>query len=161
MALNKLALIRYKTLDECLRNRARRWTLENLIDWVSEALYEHEGILDGVSKRTIQLDLQNMCSEKLFGAPIVVIDRKFYTCEDPTFSINQSKLSGADMEKMNEVLGILKHNNGFGHFGEMREIIAKLENNLHRTRTEGRDLLPLFAKRIPEPLVSDRQAKGA
>jgi hypothetical protein len=63
MALNKLALIRYKTIDTCLRNRARKWTLENLIDKVSEVLYEYEGIRDGVSKRTIQLDLQTMRSE--------------------------------------------------------------------------------------------------
>ena len=46
-----------------------------------------------------------------------------------------------DVQKMNEVLGVLKHLNGFNHFGEMREIIAKLENNLHRTRTEGRNVI--------------------
>ncbi len=32
MALNKRALIRYKTIDACLRNRSHKWTLENLID---------------------------------------------------------------------------------------------------------------------------------
>ena len=31
MPANKNALIRYKTIDNCLRNRYRRWTLE---DWV-------------------------------------------------------------------------------------------------------------------------------
>jgi len=72
MSLNKLALIRYKTIDYCLRNRARKWTLENLIEKVSEALYEYEGIRGGVSKRTIQLDLQTMRSDKLgYNAPIV------------------------------------------------------------------------------------------
>jgi predicted DNA-binding transcriptional regulator YafY len=141
MALNKLALIRYKTIDDCLRNRARRWTLENLIDKVSEALYEYEGILDGVSKRTIQLDLQTMRSSKLYNAPIVVLEKKYYTYEDPKFSITQSKLTASDVQKMNEVVGILKHLNGFNHFGEMREIIAKIENDLHRTRTEGHNII--------------------
>ena len=141
MALNKLALIRYKTIDECLRNRGRRWTLENLIDKVSEALYEYEGIRDGVSKRTIQLDLQTMRSDKLYSAPIIVLDRKYYTYEDPSFSITQSKLTSADLQKMNEVVGILKHLNGFRHFGEMSEMIAKLENELQRNRTHGPDII--------------------
>jgi len=141
MALNKLALIRYKTIDDCLRNRARKWTLENLIEKVSEALYEYEGILDGVSKRTLQLDLQTMRSDKLYSAPIIVTEKKFYTYEDPKFSITQSKLTAADVQKMNEVVGILKHLNGFNHFGEMSEMIAKLENNLHRNRTEGHNII--------------------
>lgn len=141
MALNKLALIRYKTIDNCLRNRARKWTLDNLIEKVSEALYEYEGIQDGVSKRTIQLDLQTMRSDKLYSAPIIVQEKKFYTYEDPTFSITQSKLTTADVQKMNEVVGILKHLNGFNHFGEMSEMIAKLENNLHRNRSEGYNII--------------------
>jgi predicted DNA-binding transcriptional regulator YafY len=141
VALNKLALIRYKTIDTCLRNRARKWTLENLIDKVSEVLYEYEGIRDGVSKRTIQLDLQTMRSEKLYNAPIVVTDRKYYTYSDPKFSITQSKLTPSDLEKMNEVVGILKHLNGFNHFGEMSEMIARLENDLQRARPEGRNVI--------------------
>ena len=141
MALNKLALIRYKTIDDCLRNRARKWTLEHLIEHVSEALYEYEGIMDGVSKRTIQLDLQTMRSSKLYSAPIIVTEKKYYTYEDPKFSITQSKLTAADVQKMNEVVGILKHLNGFNHFGEMSEMIAKLENNLHRNRTEGHNII--------------------
>ncbi len=141
MALNKLALIRYKTIDDCLRNRARKWTLDNLIDKVSEALYEYEGIPDGVSKRTLQLDLQTMRSDKLYSAPIVVTEKKYYSYEDPKFSITQSKLTAADIQKMNEVVGILKHLNGFTHFGEMSEMIAKLENNLYRNRAEGHNII--------------------
>ncbi len=141
MALNKLALIRYKTIDDCLRNRARKWTLEHLIEKVSEALYEYEGIEDGVSRRTLQLDLQTMRSDKLYSAPIIVLEKKYYTYEDPKFSITQSKLTAADVQKMHEVVGMLKHLNGFHHFGEMRDIIAKLENNLNRTQTEGHNII--------------------
>ena len=111
MALNKLALIRYKTIDDCLSNRARKWTLHDLIEKVSEALYEFEGIKDGISKRTIQLDIQTMRSTSLYDAPIIVTDRKFYTYEDPKFRITQSKITKADVEKMSEVVGILKHLN--------------------------------------------------
>ena len=43
MAQNKNALIRYKTIDQCLRNRQRKWSLEDLIEACSDALYEYEG----------------------------------------------------------------------------------------------------------------------
>ena len=65
MPANKNALIRYKTIDNCLRNRYRRWTLQDLVDACSEVLYEMEGIDNGVSVRTIQGDIQMMPSDKL------------------------------------------------------------------------------------------------
>ena len=77
MALNKNALIRYKTIDKCLQNNYRDWTLDDLIEACSNALYEYEGREVNVSKRTIQLDIQMMRSDKLgYNAPIVVYDKK-------------------------------------------------------------------------------------
>jgi predicted DNA-binding transcriptional regulator YafY len=134
MSVNKLALIRYKTIDECLKNRFRNWTLDDLIDKVAEALYEYEGIDSGISKRTIQLDIQNMRSEKLgYNAPIVVVDRKFYTYENEDYSITNSPINNADMEKMKEIVSVLKHLNGFSYFDEMSDMIIKLENNLNKS----------------------------
>ena len=79
MPVSKNALIRYKTIDRCLRNRYRRWTLEDLIEACSDALYEYEGRDEGVSRRTVQLDIQMMRSDKLgYNAPIKVVDRKYY-----------------------------------------------------------------------------------
>lgn len=63
MPANKNALIRYKTIDNCLRNRYRRWTLEDLVEACSDALYDMEGITKGVCARTIQMDIQIMRSE--------------------------------------------------------------------------------------------------
>ena len=80
MPANKNALIRYKTIDNCLRNRYRRWTIEDLVDACSEALYDMEGITKGVSLRTIQGDLQMMRSDKLgYYAPIEVYDNKQFS----------------------------------------------------------------------------------
>lgn len=44
MPVNKNALLRYKTIDRCLRNRYRRWTLDDLVEACSDALNEMEGI---------------------------------------------------------------------------------------------------------------------
>lgn len=65
MSQNKNALIRYKTIDKCLQNQYRKWTLEDLMEACSEALFEYEGKENSVSKRTTQLDIQLMRSEKL------------------------------------------------------------------------------------------------
>ncbi|MFT5025011.1 MAG: hypothetical protein ACI9L7_000949, partial [Candidatus Azotimanducaceae bacterium] len=71
MAQNKNALIRYKTIDKCLQNHYKDWTLDDLIGACSDALYEYEGQDINVSKRTVQLDIQLMRSDKLgYNAPI-------------------------------------------------------------------------------------------
>lgn len=69
MPVNKNALLRYKTIDNCLRNRARKWTLEDLIVACSDALYEYTGKDEYISRRTIQLDLQKMRSDELATMP--------------------------------------------------------------------------------------------
>jgi len=87
MAINKLALIRYKTIDDCLKNRFRKWTLDDIIEKVAETLYELEGITSGVSKRTIQADIQLMRSDKLgYNAPIVVKDKRFMLTKIPVLA---------------------------------------------------------------------------
>jgi hypothetical protein len=142
MSVNKLALIRYKTIDDCLRNRYRKWTLDDLIVKVADVLYELEGITTGVSKRTIQADIQVMRSDKLgYNAPIVVVDRKFYSYSDSEYSITNAPVNNADIEKMKEIVGVLKQFNGFTYFDEMSDMIARLENNLYRTTNQGRNCI--------------------
>ncbi len=131
MSINKLALLRYKVIDQCLQNRYRKWTLDDLIEKVSDALYEYEGIKTGVSKRTIQLDLQFMRSDKLgYEAPIEVIDRKYYSYSDKNYSITKSKISAQDIDKLNEVIAVLKQFKGFNYFEGITEMVGRLEDKV-------------------------------
>ena len=131
MALNRLALIRYRAIDKCLRNRARRWTLDDLMEVCSEVLYEYEGIDRPVSRRTIQYDLQMMRSDKLgYEAPIVVEERKYYTYADPDYGILQGPLSAADLEQLGEAVAVLKQFQGFGHLQELGGLVQKLEDKV-------------------------------
>ncbi|GAA4790483.1 WYL domain-containing protein [Olivibacter ginsenosidimutans] len=149
MAINKLALIRYKIIDNCLRQRHRKWTLDDLIERVSNGLYELEGIHSGVSKRTIQSDIQLMRSNKLgYSAPIIVIKRKFYTYEDPHYSISNTPLSDSDISKMKDAVDILKHLNGFAYFEEMSDIIARLENNLSKQEDTSASYIQLESNKL-------------
>lgn len=134
MSLNKLALIRYKTIDDCLRNKMRKWTLEDLVEKVSDVLYEREGIENGVSKRTIQGDIQLMRSDKLgYNAPIEVAERKYYFYADDNYSITNAPMSDSDVERLKEVIGLLKQFNAFQYLDDMSEMIARLENSLYKS----------------------------
>lgn len=132
MATNKNALIRYKTIDLCLQNRGRTWTLVDLIDACSDALYEAEGKDVLVSKRTVQLDIQHMRSDKLgYNAPIIVYDRKYYTYSDPDYSITSSRLTSNDLGIISESIEILRQFKDFSLFNDLHGIIQKLEDKIH------------------------------
>lgn len=132
MPINRNALIRYKVLDSCLQRRNRKWTLDDLIEKVSDALYEYQGMDKGISKRTIQADLQMMRSDKLgYFAPIIVLEKKYYTYQDPTYSITNIPLSEIDLAKMNEAVELLKQFKGFSHFSELNGVVQKLEDHVY------------------------------
>ena len=136
MPINRNALIRFRTIDNCLQNRQRRWTLEDLIHACSEALYEYEGIDKGVSRRSVQMDIQMMRSDKLgYNAPIVVLEKKYYTYEDPGYSITNIPLTDQDLGKLTEVVEILRQFKGFSHFQELSGMVQRLENKIHSVKT--------------------------
>jgi predicted DNA-binding transcriptional regulator YafY len=135
MPVNRNALIRYKTIDNCLQNRYRQWTLDDLIDACSDALYEFEGIEKGISKRTIQMDIQMMRSEKLgYNAPIIVYDNKYYKYDDPDYSITNTPLSEQDLKVMSEAVEVLRQFKGFSYFANMTDIVSRLEDHVTSAR---------------------------
>lgn len=142
MPINRNALIRYKTLDNCLRNKYRKWTLEDLIDACSEALYEYEGIDKGVSRRTVQMDLQLMRSDKLgYNAPIVVKEKKYYSYDDPDYSITNIPLTDQDLGTLSEVVQILKQFKGFSHFEEIGGMVNRLEDKIYTSKTQSTSVI--------------------
>lgn len=153
MAINKLALIRYKTIDDCLKNRFRKWTLDDIIEKVAKTLYELEGITTGVSKRTIQADIQLMRSDKLgYNAPIIVQDKRFYAYEDSNFSITKAPINNTDVDKMKEIVGVLKQFNAFNYFDEMSDMIARLENNLYKSTKQSGNNIQLEGNKLVKGL---------
>ena len=87
MPTNLNALIRYKQIDRCLRNRYKPCTIEIMQETCSEALGEFRGVYKKISERTIRHDLQVMRSDMLgFNAPIE-FKNGFYLYSDPDYSI--------------------------------------------------------------------------
>jgi len=142
MPVNRNALIRYRTIDNCLQNRHRKWTLDDLIEACSDALYEFEGIDKGVSRRSVQADIEMMRSNKLgYEAPIIVVDKKYYTYRDKNYSITNSPLSQQDMQVLSEVSALLKQFKGFNDAGDLNEMVSKLEDKIYSQKTRSNPVI--------------------
>lgn len=142
MPANKNALIRYKTIDNCLRNRYRRWTIDDLVEACSEALYDCEGISKGVSLRTVQNDIQTMRSDKLgYNAPIEVYDHKYYRYADADYSITNMPLSQGDYEVMQEAVDLLRQFEDFDQFAGMADVVSRLQDKLAITQKSRKPII--------------------
>lgn len=131
MSQNKNALLRYRTIDRCLRNTGRRWTLQDLVDACSDALYDYEGRSDNVSVRSVQRDIEMMRSDKLgYFAPIEVYDRKYYRYSDPDYSINTRPLSDHDINALNRTIDLLRQFDEFDPLHEMADVVNRLQDKV-------------------------------
>ena len=131
MPVNKNALLRYKTIDRCLRNRYRRWTLDDLVEACSDALNEMEGITRGVSVRTVQVDIQVMRSNKLgYEAPIEVYEGKFYRYADEDYSISNSPLDSKMCDLISDAIDKLRQFETVMPAHELGDVLSKVKHKL-------------------------------
>lgn len=92
MPTNLNALIRYKTIDRCLRNQYMKCTILRLREECTEAIGEKRGIYKAISERTIRDDIRVMRSDILgFNAPIQFKDG-LYFYSDPFYTIFEERL---------------------------------------------------------------------
>jgi len=144
MSQNKNALIRYKTIDKCLQNQYRTWTLEDLMNACSDALFEYEGKENAISKRTTQLDIQLMRSEKLgYNAPIIVYDKKYYKYEDEEYTITDIPLTETDINVLTETVAMLKQFKDFSLFSDVSDILQRLEDKIYAEKLHTRPVIYL------------------
>jgi predicted DNA-binding transcriptional regulator YafY len=131
MPTNKNASFRYRVLDQCFRNRGREWSLEDLIDKVSEELEEHFGQFEGIRKRQIQADINIMRSDppRGFAAPIVC-KKGSYFYSDPNYSIEKKALNEQDINSLSEALSLLQQFRGVPHFQDIERILLKMEGKV-------------------------------
>ena len=134
MPENKDFAMRIDILDECLRNRLRKWTLQKLVEEVNIKLKERYN--KSASKRTIQNDIKYLIEER--NAPI---DRKkdgnvtHFAYLDGTFSIKNLPIQDEEIARLKDVINMLSQINDFQIVAEVEEIIRKLQNSVS-TETE-------------------------
>ena len=126
MPANLNALIRYKTIDQCLRNKYVPCTIEKLQEACADALGESRGRYNTISKRTIYDDLRVMRSDILgFNAPIICSDGLYYY-ESNDYSIFEMKI--CDISLLRRVAIILEENKNILKQGNIDNLLAEIEN---------------------------------
>ena len=145
MPTNLHALIRYRTIDKCLRDTDRSWKWQDLAEACRDALLEQTGKGRAPSRRTIMYDIDHMRSGKLgYHAPIEFDHTEgSYYYSDRKFSIDHVPLKAEDMDDLNNALLILKQFSGKENIQGLQEILARLETSL-KIRRSGRKIKPIF-----------------
>ncbi|HRG87751.1 MAG TPA: WYL domain-containing protein [Chitinophagales bacterium] len=126
MPLNRDAYSRYRLIDIRLRKKPYP-TLEQLIDYLSENLDKR------ISKRTVQLDLQEMrYSQALnFSAPIMYDKReRTYRYTDPDFSISNLPVSPDELHGLEFAISILDQFKHLPAIKEFEEAIQRIASTV-------------------------------
>jgi hypothetical protein len=122
MPVNLNALIRYKTIDECLSNLNLKCTIDVLIDRCSEKLAEYQGVYSGISERTIRNDIRILRSDILgFNAPIIIEDG-IYSYDDINFTIFGRPIK--ELELLKEVQELIVKN--FNYFDNKEDYVYNI-----------------------------------
>lgn len=127
MPAHKSKNFRFRIIDNCLNDKSRTWTLENLISEVSQKL-TNEFNVEKVSKRSIQYDIALMREQPPMGynAPIVCLNGN-YSYSDENFSLRNCQLSKPDIDNLTEVVNTLKQFKNYAHLGDILKLIEKIE----------------------------------
>ena len=141
MPVNKHALIRYRTLDKCFSNFARRYYIEDLIQACNDALYQHTGndkysdpLNPGISRRQVLVDIDFMESDAGWGAMIERVKdgrRVYYRYEDSEYTINNQPITDEEMAKLRETMLMLSRFKGLPQFEWMESLLTNLEDKFH------------------------------
>ena len=130
MAVNKNALIRYKTLDRCFSNPGKRYFIEDLVAECNKQLIEIDPNTKGIRKRQLFEDIKYMESAEGWSAEIEKIavgKRKYYRYADKNFSITNQPLNAAEIEQLHSAMDIISRFKGMPQFEWINEFTPKLE----------------------------------
>ncbi len=137
MAGNIQSLIRYRTINDCLRRRQQQWTWQRLSEACGEQLRYYLGAeMDNPARRTVFKDIKHMKDGLLgYKAPIAFDhQRKTYYYTDPDFSIHNIPLKREDLDELEHALVILRQFSGFRHVEGIESIITRLDDSMHQRR---------------------------
>ena len=115
MPKGKNASYRYRLIDLALRNTGRKWTFVDLLNHLCDKLEEEFDVnLNGnkagaLSYRQLAEDIHIMRKDHPQGYCAPIIRKEgFVYYQDPSFSINDNPLDNTDVERLNEVLRLIK-----------------------------------------------------
>lgn len=139
MPINKNALLRYKVLDRCFRNKFKKYFIQDLVDEVLNDLRDLYGKNATISKRMIFNDISFMRSLSGYFAPIQSIregKKVYYRYSDPSFSIFNQPLAGEELSAVREMYNIISGISGRIEYKFLKDILIKLDSNIQKEITD-------------------------
>lgn len=140
---NTHALIRYRALDACLRDRTRRYYFQDLLDVVNKVLDEFDG--SSIKERQLYTDLEHMDRKALAGDVEVVdvieknrgLDGKvYYRYTDPNYSMFDSYLTQEEEDTLKNTIKLLRQFKGLPQFDWLEEAVVRLKQQFQLDGTE-------------------------
>lgn len=138
MPLNRNAQLRYQVIDDCLRNRGRKWTWKDLLERVNTVLCEDNPNSQGIGKTAFFKDLNDM----EYGIHKADIERikegrtTYLRYRNPAYSIRNHPLSGTEVSKLKEAIAVLSRFKGLPQFEWINEMIPMIEAKVGLVKTE-------------------------
>jgi predicted DNA-binding transcriptional regulator YafY len=133
MSTNKNALIRYQVLDRCFRNPGRMYFWEDLLEECNKALFEFDGISEGIKRRQLFDDILFMESEAGWSIPLKKVrygKKVYYRYEDLSFSINNHLLNESEVQQIKVALQVFSRFSGTPQFDWVNEMIPMIGSKL-------------------------------
>lgn len=131
IGMNMAAMIRYETIDKCLRNKYTKYNWKDLALACADALNEI-GEKNIPSERTIRGDIKRMKSGLLgYAAPIKNFRDDpykpgYYKYTDPNFSIHKYSITKEQVQSLQECLDLIRHFKEFNFHGHAINTIQSL-----------------------------------
>ena len=124
MPVNKNAYLRYQILDQCFSNKHRKFSFDDLVDFVSDKLGYN------ISPRQIRDDIANLRIGPYY-APIEATryDGKkcYYHYRDSDFSIFKNELTAEELTNLRSTIEMLSRYRGIPANAWLEEVISNLE----------------------------------
>ncbi len=138
MPSNKNAILRYHIIDSCLSNRYRKWTWQDILDKVNEALLEDDPRSKGIGKTTFFDDLNDI-EYRIYKAEIKRTQsgkKTYYSYADENYSIRNLPLSDAEARQVRAAIQVLSRFAGMPQFEWVNEMVLLLETKMGLKKTE-------------------------
>jgi len=148
MPSNKSALLRYRIIDKCIRNKYRTFPSKEFIRQACEdALFNSIG--DRVSTSTIEKDLNAMRFDATLGyeAPIKFSKAKGgYFYEDPNYSIDKIPINDDDLHALRFAATTLHQFKGIKVFEDFEFAIGKIFDRINLSIDSEEDAIQQYVQ---------------
>lgn len=166
MPKNKFQDVRYRVLDECLRDQQRYYTIEELAKKCDTAIFAiDDQVRPPISTRQIRHDLnflQDGYKTEIQSLKIPGEKKHYFRYADPEFSISNKPLTEEDLINLKSSLYILRRFSGLHNEASwIEEFAARIEKLPSQLEGHQKETLPENQKQIIAFDNQDENESGA